>query len=189
MFTMMNRVLGTNTNKSNKNKNRLHEIKNGNTLGKTSNMKPPKKSQLAKTSKNQQISQHPQKCGSFQIKQASTIFQTEEQCNPRKFSHAKRRETTVLGMSLFTIYINVIFGFPLPFSFPFLISTHSFSLVHLQLSFIHDQTKPSQVILPHLFINNGHPNFLISIISFLLFPPTHPTLSFELHSFYKNLAS
>ena len=53
MFTMMNKVLGTNTNKSNKNTNRLHEIKNGDTLCKTSNMKPPKKSQLAKTSKNQ----------------------------------------------------------------------------------------------------------------------------------------
>ena len=62
----MNRVLGTNTNKSNKNKNRLHEIKNGNTLCKTPNMRLPQtKSQLAKTSKNQQISQHPQKCGYY----------------------------------------------------------------------------------------------------------------------------
>ena len=85
MFTMMNRVLGTNTNKSNKNKNRLHEIKNRNTLCKTPNMRLPQtKSQLAKTSKNQQISQHPQKMWvlhSFQInqiKQASTIFQTKE---------------------------------------------------------------------------------------------------------------
>ena len=69
---MMNRVLGTNTNKSNKNKNRLHEIKNGNTLGKTSNMKPPKKSQLAKTSKNQQIFQHPQKCGYYVPSKSTT---------------------------------------------------------------------------------------------------------------------
>ena len=42
MFTMMNRVLGTNTNKSNRNKNRLHEIKNGNSLCKTPNTRPPK---------------------------------------------------------------------------------------------------------------------------------------------------
>ena len=41
---MMNKVLGTNTNKSNKNTNRLHEIKNGNTLCKTPTTRPPKKS-------------------------------------------------------------------------------------------------------------------------------------------------
>ena len=44
MFTMMNGVLGTNTNKSNKNKNRLHKIKNGNTLCKTPNTRSPKQS-------------------------------------------------------------------------------------------------------------------------------------------------
>ena len=41
---MMNRVLGTNTNKSNRNKNRLHKIKNENTLCKTPNMRSPKQS-------------------------------------------------------------------------------------------------------------------------------------------------
>ena len=44
MFTMMNKVLETNTNKSNKKRNRMHEIKNGNTLCKTSNTRPPKQS-------------------------------------------------------------------------------------------------------------------------------------------------
>ena len=44
MFTMMNGVLGTNTNKSNRNKNRLHKIKNENTLCKTPNTRSPKQS-------------------------------------------------------------------------------------------------------------------------------------------------
>ena len=80
MFMMMNRVLGTNTNKSNRNKNKLHEIKNGNTLCKTPNTRPPKKVPTSKDFKKSADFSTSSKLWvlrSFQInhiKQAGTIF-------------------------------------------------------------------------------------------------------------------
>ena len=59
----------------------------------------------------------------------------------------------LIDMSFFTS-INVIFSLLYLFSIPQLESTHYFSPMNRSPL---NMTKPSRGILPHLFINRGHP--------------------------------
>ena len=105
-------------------------------------------------------------------KQAGTIFQTEEDCNPRKFSHANRRETIVLGITrckpnikntslhktcanLLLLMLYLVFLYL--FLFPPLRSVHTFLLVHQSLSSEYDQTFSSDS--PSSFHQQGYKYF------------------------------